>query len=59
MSMVKISKSAIKIVNSNKRKWLRRLSQKVIGVSEAGCFSAHAVRKLLGQEQAPHLMYFS
>jgi hypothetical protein len=59
MNMVKVSKSAIKTVNSNKRKWLRRLSQKVIGVSEAAYDSAHAVQKLLGREQAPNFMHFS
>jgi hypothetical protein len=59
MSMVKTSKSALRTVISNKRKWLIRLSQKAIGDSGAACFSAHAVNKLLGLEQAPYLMHSS
>ena len=57
MSMVKISKSALRTVISNKRKWLIRLSQKAVGDSGAACFSAHAVSKLLGLERAPNLIH--
>jgi hypothetical protein len=47
--MVKITELAIKIVNSNKRKWLTRLNQKVLEAGAASLTYALVTHELPGR----------
>ncbi len=56
--MVKISELAIKIVTTNKRKWLTRLDQKVLEIGKASPACAFVAYKSLGRQQVPKSAYF-
>jgi hypothetical protein len=57
--MVKISESAIKTVNYNKRKWLLRLTKTVTGVGRTTSSCGLVTHTPPGREQAPNPANFS
>lgn len=58
VGMAKISESVIKTVNSNKRKWLLRLNQKVMEVGVGFLTCRLVTLRLPGRQQAPNPTYF-
>src|ERR1700730_4866111 len=56
--MANTSKSAIKVVTHDKRKWLLRLNQKVMKVGATSGIYVLVTHPPSGQQQAPKLTYF-
>jgi hypothetical protein len=56
--MVKVSEPVIKIVISNKRKWLIRLNQRVLEDGRVLSFWALVTNAPPGRQQAPNPAYF-
>lgn len=57
--MVKVSESAIKTVNNDKRKWLPRLTKTVLEVGRTIVLYVLVTRTPPGQQQAPNPAYFT